>query len=174
MLKFALIIVRSQVPYKTTKAFPISEDYTVPANSMVIPSFYNSLHDSEVFPQPDEFQPERWLDPTSSANMNPKNYLVWGSGPHRCIGLEYAMMNMALVLATAAVMFDWEHEITPESYEIECVLFTSFSFLGKRALTIVTTASSLPYSPETGVDSNSPLAQMHDSFNTKLHIEDCT
>ncbi|KAJ3875844.1 cytochrome P450 [Lentinula edodes] len=111
----------TMVPYKTTKAFPISQDYTVPANSMVIPSFYNSLHDPEVFPRPDEFQPDRWLDPNSSANTNPKNYLVWGSGPHRCIGVEYAMMNMALVLATAAVMFDWEHEITPQSYEIDII-----------------------------------------------------
>lgn len=93
---------------------------------MVIPSFYNSLHDPEVFPRPDEFQPDRWLDPNSSANTNPKNYLVWGSGPHRCIGVEYAMMNMALVLATAAVMFDWEHEITPQSYEIEYVILILF------------------------------------------------
>jgi len=111
----------TMVPYKTIKAFPISDDYTVPSNSMVIPSFYNSLHDPEVFPQPDKFDPERWLDPHGSANANPKNYLVWGSGPHRCIGVEYATMNMALVLATAAVMFDWEHEITPLSYEIDII-----------------------------------------------------
>ncbi|KAG5220323.1 RNA polymerase C-22 sterol desaturase [Salix suchowensis] len=39
-----------RVPYKTTKAFPISDDYVVPNGSMLIPSFYNSLHDPEVFP----------------------------------------------------------------------------------------------------------------------------
>lgn len=108
-----------QVPYKTTKPFPISNDYTVPANSMVIPSFYNSLHDSAVFPEPDRFLPERWLDPNGLANSNPKNYMVWGSGPHKCIGLEYASMNIALVLAMAAVMFDFEHEITPTSNQIQ-------------------------------------------------------
>lgn len=83
---------------------------------MVIPSFFNSLHDPEVYPQPEEFLPERWLDEEGSANTNPKNYLVFGSGPHRCIGLEYASMNIALVLATASVMLDWEHDITPQSY----------------------------------------------------------
>jgi len=83
---------------------------------MVIPSFFNSLHDPEVYPQPEEFLPERWLDAEGSANNNPKNYLVFGSGPHRCIGLEYASMNIALVLATASVMLDWEHDITPQSY----------------------------------------------------------
>ena len=110
-----------QVPYKTTKAFPIASDYTVPAGSMVIPSFYNSLHDPEVFPDPDEFLPERWLDPESSANQNPKNYLVFGSGPHKCIGLEYAMMNIGLVLADAAVLMNWDHEITTQSDKVQII-----------------------------------------------------
>ncbi|KAG7450139.1 cytochrome P450 [Guyanagaster necrorhizus] len=111
----------TMVPYKTTKAFPIASDYTVPAGSMIIPSFYNALHDPEVFPDPDVLQPERWLDPQSSANANPKNYLVFGAGPHKCIGLEYAMMNIALVLGTAAVMFDWEHDVTPKSEQVEII-----------------------------------------------------
>ncbi|GLB36520.1 putative cytochrome p450 [Lyophyllum shimeji] len=111
----------TMVPYKTTKAFPISDDYTVPANSMVIPSFYNSLHDPSIYPEPDKLMPERWLDAEGLANQNPKNYIVFGSGPHRCIGLEYAQMNIVLVLATAAVMMDFEHEITPLSSEVEII-----------------------------------------------------
>lgn len=114
------------MPYKATKAFKISDDYTVPANSMLIPSFYNSLHDPVVYPEPDTFRPERWLDPESSANQNPKNYLVWGAGPHRCIGLEYATMNIMLVLGIAATAFDWEHEITPET---DTVAYVAFPFL---------------------------------------------
>lgn len=86
---------------------------------MVIPSFYNSLHDPEVFPKHDELIPERWLDPDSSANKNPKNYLVFGSGPHKCIGLDYASMNIALVLGTASVLMDWEHCLTPESDKVQ-------------------------------------------------------
>ena len=109
----------AQVPYKTTKAFPIAPDYTVPAGSMVIPSFYNSLHDPEVFPSPDDFSPERWLDPESSANQNPKNYLVFGSGPHKCIGIEYAVMNIAICLGNAAMLMEWDHEKTPVSEEVE-------------------------------------------------------
>jgi sterol 22-desaturase len=111
----------TMVPYKATKAFPINDDYTVPAGSMVIPSFYNALHDPEVFPQPDEFLPERWLDPESSANTNPRNYLVFGSGPHKCIGLDYAQMNIALVLANASVLLDWEHELTPTSDKVQII-----------------------------------------------------
>ncbi|TCD66759.1 RNA polymerase C-22 sterol desaturase [Steccherinum ochraceum] len=112
----------TMVPYKATKAFPIADDYTVPAGSMVIPSFYPSLHDPAVYPEPEKLLPERWLDPESTANKRPQNYLVFGSGPHRCIGLEYAMSNMALVLAHAAMTMTWEHEITPESDKVQCVL----------------------------------------------------
>lgn len=86
---------------------------------MVIPSFYNSLHDPTVYSEPEKFQPERWLNPNGAPATNPKNYLVFGSGPHRCIGLEYANMNMALVLATAAATMNFDHEITPESNEVE-------------------------------------------------------
>ncbi|KII86392.1 hypothetical protein PLICRDRAFT_114775 [Plicaturopsis crispa FD-325 SS-3] len=111
----------TMVPYKVTKAFPISDDYTVPVNSMVIPSFYNSLHDPEAYDDPEELRPERWLDPNSQANQNSKNYLVFGSGPHKCIAIEYANMNIALVLATASVLMNFEHEITPESEKVEII-----------------------------------------------------
>ncbi|EMD41431.1 hypothetical protein CERSUDRAFT_110011 [Gelatoporia subvermispora B] len=111
----------TMVPYRATKAFPISDDYTVPAGSMVIPSLYPSLHDPEVFPEPASLIPDRWLDPESSANQNPRNYLVFGAGPHKCIGNEYAVMNIALVLADAAVLMDWEHHRTPTSDKVQII-----------------------------------------------------
>ncbi|KIY67496.1 cytochrome P450 sterol C22-desaturase [Cylindrobasidium torrendii FP15055 ss-10] len=107
------------VPYTATKPFPISENYTVPANSMIIPSFYNALHDPEVYPRPDDLKPERWLDPKDPANTTPKNYLVFGAGPHKCIGIEYALMNMTLSLAIAVGAMDWKHDITPLSYKVQ-------------------------------------------------------
>ena len=77
------------------------------------------LNDPQVYPEPDELKPERWLDSEGSANKNPRNYLVFGSGPHKCIGLEYAMSNIALVLADASLMLNWEHEITPKSDKVQ-------------------------------------------------------
>ncbi|KAG8961157.1 RNA polymerase C-22 sterol desaturase [Tulasnella sp. 419] len=111
----------TMVPYKTIKPFPISPDYTVPANSMVIPSLYPSLHDPEVYPQPEKLIPERWLDENSPANKNPKNYLVFGSGPHRCIGQEYTLLHMMNVIVTAAALMDWDHKVTPESEKTQLI-----------------------------------------------------
>jgi len=111
----------TMVPYKAIKPFPISPDYTVPAGSMVIPSIYPSLHDPEVFPEPEKLIPERWMDPESTANNSPKSYLVFGSGPHRCIGIEYANMHMACAIGTAAILMDWDHQRTPDSDDTEMI-----------------------------------------------------
>ena len=68
-----------------------------------------------------EFRPERWLDPESGANQNPRNYLVFGSGPHKCIGLEYAIMNIEVCLALASTAMNWEHIITDKSEEVKII-----------------------------------------------------
>lgn len=119
------------VPYLAHRDFPIDEKYTVPKGSMVIPSFWNALHDAEVYHKPDEFIPERWLDPESSANKGVKNWLVFGSGPHNCIGQQYALMHLTAVLGAASIGMNWEHEVTPLSEEVE-VIATIFPKDGAR------------------------------------------
>ncbi|KAH9927478.1 cytochrome P450 sterol C22-desaturase [Epithele typhae] len=111
----------TMVPYLATKSFPISDSYTAPSGSIVIASVYPSVHDPEVYPQPSVLVPERWLDPEGSANTTPKNYLIFGSGPHKCIGVEYAIMNTMIVLADAAMLLDFEHIRTPESDKVQII-----------------------------------------------------
>ena len=64
------------VPYLAKRAFSIDGQYTVPKGSIVIPSFWNSLHDPQVYSEPDTFLPDRWLPGGVSENSNPANYLV--------------------------------------------------------------------------------------------------
>lgn len=110
------------VPYKTLKPFPIDANYTVPKGAMVVPSFWNSLHDPKAYPEPDLLKPERWLEGKDGlAERNPRNWLVFGSGPHHCIGQQYAQMHLTAVLGAASVAMNWDHEITPLSEQVECV-----------------------------------------------------
>lgn len=109
------------VPYSAKKAFPIEENYTVPKGSIVIPSFWNSLHDADVYADPDAFMPERWLPGGVSEKSNPANYLVFGSGPHKCIAYDYAVMHIAAVIGSAALRLDWRHQRTNESDEIKII-----------------------------------------------------
>ncbi|GJN88232.1 hypothetical protein Rhopal_001197-T1 [Rhodotorula paludigena] len=110
------------VPYLTKKPFPINDEYTVPKGTMLIPSFWNSLHDPEVYPDPEDFIPERWMPGGANhGGGDSKNWLVFGAGAHKCIGQNYVYMHMSAVIGTAATLLSWSHERTPESDEIQII-----------------------------------------------------
>ncbi|KAH8705338.1 cytochrome P450 61 [Talaromyces proteolyticus] len=105
------------VPYMAKKDFPITENYTVRKGSMVLPSVWPATHDPEVYPNPDSFDPDRWI--TGTAEQHPKNFLVFGTGPHHCLGQTYAQMNLMAMIGKASLALDWEHHTTPESEDIK-------------------------------------------------------
>jgi cytochrome P450 len=53
-------------------------------------------HDPRVYPEPDRFRPERFLD----APPQPRLWLPWGGGRKRCPGLHLATLEMKTVLRT--------------------------------------------------------------------------
>lgn len=108
----------TMVPYLAKKDFPITDTYTVPKGSMIIPSTWLALHDPEVYEQPDEFDPERYYSGDAEVK-GAKNYLVFGTGPHYCLGQVYAQLNLALMLGKASVQMKWTHYPTPLSEEIQ-------------------------------------------------------
>lgn len=83
------------VPYMVKKDYPVTPTYTAPKGSMLIPSTWLSLHDPEAYGShggADEFAPERWTE--GDAEDRGKNWLVFGTGPHYCLGQQYAVMNL--------------------------------------------------------------------------------
>jgi cytochrome P450 len=63
------------------------------------------LHrDPDLFPQPESFCPERWLDGLQK-RLPRFAYLPFGGGPRLCIGNAFAMTSAILVLATVASRF---------------------------------------------------------------------
>ncbi|MCJ1333105.1 RNA polymerase C-22 sterol desaturase [Thelotrema lepadinum] len=105
------------VPYLAKKDFPITDTYTAPKGSMVIPSVYPATHDPEAYPNPDVFDPERWI--TGDAEKQVKNWLVFGTGPHYCLGQTYAQNNLIAMIGKASLLLDWEHMITERSEDIK-------------------------------------------------------
>ncbi|CDR45608.1 CYFA0S19e00892g1_1 [Cyberlindnera fabianii] len=106
------------VPYVVKKSFPVSEGYSAPKGSMLIPTLYPALHDPEVYENPDEFIPERWEE-GSKANEAKKNWLVFGTGPHVCLGQTYVYTTFTGLLGKALMFNDLHHEVTPLSEEIK-------------------------------------------------------
>lgn len=105
------------VPYVVKKDFPITPNYTVPKGSMVVPSVWPALHDPEVYPEPESFNPDRWI--TGDAEKATKNWLVFGTGPHYCLGQTYAQLNLMAMIGKASMHLNWEHHATPVSEHIK-------------------------------------------------------
>jgi cytochrome P450 len=68
--------------------------YRVPAGSMVMPAIAALHFRADLYPEPDEFRPERFLDgaPESFA------WLPFGGGVRRCIGASFAQFEMRVVI----------------------------------------------------------------------------
>ena len=118
------------VPYVVKKDFPVSETYTAPKGSMIVPSVYPALHDPEVYPNPDFFDPDRWI--TGDAEKAAKNWLVFGTGPHYCLGQTYAQLNLMGMIGKASMHLNWEHHVTPLSEDIKvfATIFPQVSGVG--------------------------------------------
>jgi cytochrome P450 len=73
--------------------------YRIPARSMVLVCQYITHRDGRFFPEPEKFDPDRWLPDVASTR--PKfSYFPFGGGTRICIGEQFAWMEGILVLAT--------------------------------------------------------------------------
>lgn len=120
------------VPYLVNKDFPITPGYTVPKGSMVMPSCYPALHNPDVYPNPDHFDPDRWI--SGDAESKIKNWLVFGAGPHDCLARKYVPLSLVAMMGKAALELDWKHHATEKSEEIR-VFATLFPMVS-----VITTA----------------------------------
>jgi len=90
--------------------------YRIPAGANVVMSQWVMHRDPRYFPDPEKFDPDRWL--SEGAQKLPRfAYFPFGGGPRQCIGAAFAMMEATLLLATIAQGFRFRavpgHPIVP-------------------------------------------------------------
>jgi cytochrome P450 len=73
----------------------------LPVGAEVIFSPYAVHRDPRWFPDPDRFDPDRWL-PERAAQIPRHAYIPFGSGPRICIAGAFARVELATVVATVA------------------------------------------------------------------------
>ncbi len=78
--------------------------YTVPAGYGVAPATVLAHYNPDVYPEPDRFHPERFLD----RSYSPFCYLPFGGGHRRCVGAAFATYELAIVLGTLLKKFSFE------------------------------------------------------------------
>jgi cytochrome P450 family 110 len=69
--------------------------YHIPKGVMLSTCIYLVHHREDLYPEPNRFKPERFLE----RQFSPYEYLPFGGGNRRCIGAAFAMFEMKLVLA---------------------------------------------------------------------------
>jgi cytochrome P450 len=75
--------------------------YRLPPGSDLSYSPYAMHRDARWFPEPDRFDPDRWLP--ERADRLPKGaYIPFGGGMHKCIGDSLAMLELTTAVATIA------------------------------------------------------------------------
>lgn len=78
--------------------------YRVKKGYTILMSQWVNHRDPKYFPEPERFLPERWLD--GLASRLPKfAYYPFGGGQRLCIGVHFALMEAAIVLATVGQQF---------------------------------------------------------------------
>lgn len=85
--------------------------YVIPPGTPVSQDTYHMHTNEKVFPNPDVYRPERWLDnprgPDGTKQLN--RYMVaFGRGGRMCLGMQLAYAGIYLMLATLMRRFDLE------------------------------------------------------------------
>jgi cytochrome P450 len=70
--------------------------YDLPAGTIILVSIYLTNRDPRVYPDPDAFRPERFLENAPETF----SWIPFGGGIRRCIGAAFAQHEMKLVLRT--------------------------------------------------------------------------
>jgi cytochrome P450 len=78
--------------------------YDLPEGTTVAPCIYLAQRNPDVYQEPDEFRPERFL----GVQPDPYSWLPFGGGIRRCIGAAFALYEMKIVLGTILSRVDLE------------------------------------------------------------------
>jgi retinoid hydroxylase len=108
--------------------------YIIPAGWYIVifPSMTHRM--PEIYQDPESFDPDRFAPPREEDKKYPYSLIGFGGGAHSCIGMDFANMEMKIILAMLLQKYDWT--VTPTIAEIAPVR-KPFSMQKKLTATFV-------------------------------------
>ena len=95
----------------------VVEDFQLePGQSIAVsPAISNRL--PEDFPNPDSFDPDRYLEPRQEDLVNRWTWIPFGAGRHRCVGAQFAIMQLKAIFSVLLQNYEFEMAQPSESYK---------------------------------------------------------
>ncbi|MBD2359486.1 cytochrome P450 [Tolypothrix sp. FACHB-123] len=86
--------------------------YDLEPGTVVLGSIYLTHQREDLYPQHQQFKPERFLE----RQFSPYEFLPFGGGARRCIGMAFAQYEMKVILAK--ILSSWDLALVDENLEI--------------------------------------------------------
>jgi cytochrome P450 len=108
--------VRPVVPFigRELRAPTELAGYELPEGTVVMPSIYLAHTRQDLYPDPQAFRPERFLD----GGPDTFSWIPFGGGTRRCIGAAFAQLEMRVVLRTVL----GQAELRPATDQVEPIV----------------------------------------------------
>ncbi|KAI1819103.1 cytochrome P450 [Xylaria intraflava] len=104
-------LITSRIPVVSPVESLRYKDWVIPAGTPVSMSPRTILLDPEVYPEPKEFLPERWLQ--KDLDLLNRNYVPFSRGTFNCIGMNLGNAELYVALA---MMFRWNKFALHETF----------------------------------------------------------
>jgi len=78
--------------------------YQIPKDSLVLPFLWNVLHDPEYYKDPEEFNPNRFLDEEGKPKKDPM-CIPFSTGRRVCLGESLAKLELFLFFTALVLKF---------------------------------------------------------------------
>ncbi|KAJ1161111.1 hypothetical protein NDU88_001599 [Pleurodeles waltl] len=92
------------VSRRCTEDIRLPDGRVIPKGIPCLISIYGTHHNPAVWPDPEVYNPYRF-DPENSKDRSPYAFIPFSSGPRNCIGQNFAMAEMKVVLALTLLRF---------------------------------------------------------------------
>lgn len=101
-----------------------NKKYHLPAGVNVVVAPYLTHRNSEYFPSPEKFDPDRFL-PEETAKRHACSFIPFSGGPRNCLGMKFAMMELKLV--AAYLLRNFEISTTDKIHDIPLMPFVTLT-----------------------------------------------
>ncbi|XP_066283351.1 cytochrome P450 2U1-like [Branchiostoma lanceolatum] len=98
------------VPHATTQEVKV-QGYDIPKGTQILTNLYSLHMDPAYWPDPDRFDPERFLDAEGNVINNSESFMPFSGGRRVCLGEQLARMELFLFFSTLLQSFTFQ---TPE------------------------------------------------------------